>query len=660
MPPFKDEQILIIAPGSQTTLAQLGLPESLTPARLHVRSCMFSAEKDGEFEPNKVRRKDKSGTNGHAAQENSTADTSQQAANGEEDPVYEEDIVSEEGAVWPIRDGKIVDWPCFFALMDHVYRTINPPFHTAILLIAEPIWTPKEHEKITQFFFEKYKMPALGLMDSASATAYAYGLHTATVVDVGYTKADVTAISEFLIHDTGRALAVPDCGGEAMTQRLLQLLKGKKFSREMCEQLKKSPICEILPPDVDMPSATAPEKEPPSNPAAAASTGADGSGPGQRNNPASLGEAPLGPGPGTEVGSDTKDGEDNEGVLDIASIVTGGNMTEFLEKKEKEKAERAAAKKKGADATAAAAAKPVRLPNSKRAKSSFVYQDYALHNALKDLNVNGKRMAEMQAAMDSGPAKRQKTPEPGSGEVEQAVVDAALEQELPAQSGAITREIEVGVERFQAATNGVLDRLADVIFRTISSVEEIHRRSELWDSLIIVGNGSKVRGFKEALLATLQSKYQISPSSATIFTSELPSNLSTPMATGANTPQPQLQPHMGSSVNPLLYAATTASAPQLNPMNSSMPGMAGMPGMPGQMSHHTHSSHGQTPTSMKLARIPEYFPEWKDVGYEEAAFLGAQVAAKVVFMADQGLSKGYMTRTDYNEQGPQGIHDCSM
>lgn len=82
--------------------------------------------------------------------------------------------------------------------------------------------------------------------------------------------------------------------------------------------------------------------------------------------------------------------------------------------------------------------------------------------------------------------------------------------------------------------------------------------------------------------------------------------------------------------------------------------------MPSQLSHSMHSSHAQTPTSLKLAKMPEYFPEWKDVGYEEAVFLGAQVAAKVLFITDQGSSKGYMTRTDYNEQGPQGIHDYSL
>jgi actin-related protein 9 len=160
-----------------------------------------------------------------------------------------------------------------------------------------------------------------------------------------------------------------------------------------------------------------------------------------------------------------------------------------------------------------------------------------------------------------------------------------------------------------------------------------------------------VPGFKEALVSTLNSKYLISPSSATMFTSELPSNLSTPLATGANTPQPQLAGMPGgggSGVNPLLLAATTASNPQLNPSVALSVGP------------QTHSSHGQTPTSIKVAKVPEFFPEWKDVGFEEAAFLGAQVAAKVVFVIDQGNARGYMSRTDYNDSGPPGIRESRL
>lgn len=166
-------------------------------------------------------------------------------------------------------------------------------------------------------------------------------------------------------------------------------------------------------------------------------------------------------------------------------------------------------------------------------------------------------------------------------------------------------------------------------------------------------------GFKEALLATLNARYLISPSSATIFTSELPSNITTPVATGANTPQPQAHaPHHGSGVNPLLLAATNNA--NLAP-----------PGQPQQQLHqqfqqqqaqlsHQHSSHAQTPTSIKLLKVPDYFPEWKEVGMEEAGFLGAQIAAKVFFVVDQGLSKGFMSRTEYNELGPQGIHESCL
>lgn len=143
-------------------------------------------------------------------------------------------------------------------------------------------------------------------------------------------------------------------------------------------------------------------------------------------------------------------------------------------------------------------------------------------------------------------------------------------------------------------------------------------------------------GFKEAILSHMMEKYRISPSSASIFTSELPSSASTPLPTGASTPvQSGNNIHSQSSVNPLLVAATT------NPLHL-------------QQQHH--SSHSLSPMNMRLARPPDYFPEWKDVGFEEAAFLGAQAAAKVVFVVDQGQSRGFLSRVEYNEMGPSGIN----
>ncbi|KAL1616514.1 Actin-like protein arp9 [Neofusicoccum ribis] len=648
MPPFKDEQIIIIAPGSQTTLAQLGLPESLTPARLRVRSRMFQAEKDGEWEPYKVRRKD----GGKPEEQDEIRDMQKTLGEADDEVIYEEDHISDEGAVWPMEEGRIVNWPCFFALMTHVYNTLNPPFHTPILLIGQPAWTPKEKERLTQFFFEKFKMPAFTIMDSATAIAYAYGASSATVVDVGFQKSDVTAISDFIMHETGRAIAIPECGGDAMTRRLLDLLKPRGLNWEMCEQLKKNPICEILPPNTPLPGSGENSGDGVTNPAAAASTGATGSGP---DAAAAIGNAPRGPGLDTEVGDEGKEDEESEGVLDVASIVTSGKMNELLAKKEKEKQEKAAAKKKGADTAKEAANKPMRLPNAKREKATFMYEDHALLNALKD-TTSGQKLAEAAAALDEGPQRKGADGDSGQNDPMTGVeINGALAS-LSGSRGPIRREIEVGVERFQAASGGVLERLADAIYRTVASVEEVNKRSELWDSLIIVGNGAKIRGFKEALVAILQTKYLISPSSATIFTSELPSNLSTPTATGANTPQhPGLQPS-SSGVNPLLYAATTAQNPQM--MHASQGSTPGP--MSGMHSHNTHSSHGQSPTSIKLVKAPEYFPEWKEVGMDEAMFLGAQVAAKVLFIVDQGLGQGYMTRTDYNDQGPSGIRDVCM
>ncbi|KZF21200.1 actin-like ATPase domain-containing protein [Xylona heveae TC161] len=758
MPPFKDEHILIIAPGSQTTLAQLGLPESFTPARLRFPTRMFPAETKGQWEPHKVRarkvpkiadlsgsvengdKKDESNSQQTAAGEaqqmeskdakptaggtepvagkidsqekpeeprtegedvemkdaDSTptqdqpkaapeAETVQPTTEKEEyDIVYGEDPDSDEGAVWPLKEGRVTEWSCLFALLTHIYNTLSPPFHTPILLISQPRWTAQDHENLTQFFFEKFKTPAFAIMDSALAVCYAYGVPSGTVVDVGYEKADVTAVTEFLVHDVGRGIAVSGCGGNALTERLFGLLGSKGFTRDMCEQLKRSNICEVLPSGTALPGSETRRKEE-VNPAAQVSTGASESGPGHRDSAGARGDAPRGPGQDTDAGSEPKNGkeeDDTEGVIDVAGIVASGKTSEYIAQKEKERQERAAARKVSAGSGEAPPSKQTKLPNSKRDRNTFMYEQRLSEEELVEEGRNAKRQKTPEPpANDGAVAGSEEKPTTGEVQTEGASSETSTataqptEAPLPVpekqddakeveqqqqiqfsstpQSGIRRREVEVGKERFMSATGGILERLADAIHRTILAVEDIGKRGELWESMIILGNGSRVKGFKDALLSTLNSKYLISPSSATIFTSELPSNLSTPLATGASTPLPQAPGALshsgtGSNVNPLLYAATTASNPTLNQSNS----VAGV--------HNVHSSHGQTPTSIKIVKIPEYFPEWKEAGFEEAAFLGAQVAAKVIFVVDQGLSKGFMSRVEYNELGPQGIHETAL
>jgi actin-related protein 9 len=480
----------------------------------------------------------------------------------------------------------------------YVHETINPTFHTPILLVHPPEWTLEDKQLVTQFMFEKLKAPGLALVDAATTALWAYGPTTATVIDVGFEKTDITPISDFIIQERARK-TVHECGGETMTQHLCKLLPDMNPAH--VESLKKSPICEILPLGTPIP--------------------------GTSHDPNAVRYVP------TTTTSEERDAliSEEEGTVNVAAIVASGKTREFLEKREK--AARGEAER--------------RLPNRERETNTFWAID-------KKRPGEDEPPAPVSALVSPISTKAPELPE-GAGAAEQVSPTTATTDPLEAEKkyqdssrraqekraaaeGIILRDDEiwrsftVGPERFRAAECGILQRIADAVYDSISRVEDVAKRADLWDSLIVVGNGAKLRGFKDALLQTMHAKYLIPPSSGTIFSSELP----TPTATGASTPVPSAQ-QQGGGPNPLLVAATTHNMHQ--------------------QLHDRHSSHGQTPLSIKYAKMPDYFPEWKEVGFDEAAFLGAQVAAKVVFVVDQGASKGFMTRAEYNEMGPEGIKE---
>jgi actin-related protein 9 len=443
---------------------------------------MFPAEKEGEWEPLKVREK---------TVRTQVAPPSEATDGISEERQYEEDPTSDEGAVYPLRNGKVVNWSCFYALLTHVYNTLSPPFHTPILVIAQPAWTQQDKEHLTQFFFEKFKTPAFALMDSAQSTLYAYSLQTATIIDVGHGKCDVTAITDFMTNDIGRGIAIPNSGGEAMTDRLLELLEPKGFNRDMADQLKKSSICEILP--IGSPPPTEDGSNAPANPAAAASTGVTKSGP---EASAPTNNIPRGPGPNTAAGEeeDAKAAGEDEGVLDIASILTSGKASEIIAKKEKEKAEKAAKKKGESDAAAAVAARQARLPNSQKIKAVLHYDEKRSEKEL-EANKRAHGVVDHSVVEPSDSAAAPGTAPAAAGEMVDSVQAQKDERKRVRDTSLYVRkEIEVGNERFQAADNGLLERIADAVHRCILSAPEAKSRSILWDSLIILGNGSKVKG----------------------------------------------------------------------------------------------------------------------------------------------------------------------
>jgi actin-related protein 9 len=88
------------------TLAQLGLPESFTPASTRLRTRMFPSGDGKTWEPYKIRQVKKSArTHG---QDTEMGGTDAPPKEDEEDEAeYEEDVDSDEGAVYPLTGSSI-------------------------------------------------------------------------------------------------------------------------------------------------------------------------------------------------------------------------------------------------------------------------------------------------------------------------------------------------------------------------------------------------------------------------------------------------------------------------------------------------------------------------------------------------------------------------
>lgn len=142
--------------------------------------------------------------------------------------------------------------------------------------------------------------------------------------------------------------------------------------------------------------------------------------------------------------------------------------------------------------------------------------------------------------------------------------------------------------------------LLDAVYEAIMHPSiELHRRKDLWENLVIVGGGSKVKNFREKLVEGLQLKY------------------------ASHIIGPVNDPYTG--------------IPYLNTY----------------------------PSSIRLLRIPIHFPEWnskegdstKKGTNDEGTFLGAQIMAHIAFSSTEtGSARLYITKNDYMENGPPGVH----
>ncbi|PKS08914.1 hypothetical protein jhhlp_003527, partial [Lomentospora prolificans] len=681
---WKEEQILVICPGSRTTMAQLGCSE-LTPPVHRIPTRMFKDPEDGGWRPYHTFKRKKPGfvkKVSEGAQQNGEA----KAAEEDEDEwEWVEDQDSDEGAVYPMQAGRIVNMPAFLAFLDHIHSMLTTTYHnTPIVLMASPQWTRDCIEEITRYIFEKTKTPSLCLIHSAVATQYGLRWPHMTVVDIGFEKVDVTCIYEGSVvnhMDLGVSYGKVDgirSGGEVFTQRLLDLLKDKGFNYDMAEKLKKSGICEVLAYNPDVPGYMELPKEN-LDPAGGAALGAG-------NDPIKVAAEASRPPivlDEEDVSGESK-GVDEDGVLDVATIVTSGQTKEFLAKKEKEKGKTG---KRGKGQDEGQNARNIRLPNSKRMCNVFHYEEViheevpkpkpappapaaapapaappttVIENGVEkpaSTDEASKKEAEDAMKVDApdapnGPASTSTEPNAASASDAPKPVEDEGPVETELQAKLVRRDIEVGLERFLFADREQIDRITTLIWKTIQSIPDMFMRPACWDHIVIVGNGSRIRGLRDNIIQTLTARHLISPSSATIFT-----------PTGSFTGTPHQLPTTG-GVNPLLQAATTAT---LNAGQAAA--VVGAPGSEagGAAAGTSHRFHSQTPTSIKLAPLPTYLSEWSKNGYEEAMFLGSQVAGRIAFCLHnldgpntEAQKRMSLSRVEYNELGPKGIRKHSM
>lgn len=192
--------------------------------------------------------------------------------------------------IYPVASGSIVNEAAFNYILKMICKSVSPVdgLLPAVSLVACFSWTRRQMERITHYMFEEIGIPALSISLQGTVTSYAFATSDCLVIDIGQDKTEISAVTQF---ETNRhASAIVNVGGNSVNAELSQILP--QLSSEQIEDLKRSDIFEVL-------------SE--SQASVSASTG----------HPNSL-------------------EDEDEGVVDIAAIVSSGNTREILERREKQ------------------------------------------------------------------------------------------------------------------------------------------------------------------------------------------------------------------------------------------------------------------------------------------------------------------------------------
>ncbi|CUM65436.1 uncharacterized protein PRCAT00003075001 [Priceomyces carsonii] len=212
MPLFREENFLVVHPGSENTLFSFGLRDSLSPPQYKIPSIVYQDPSSKEYKAKK------------------------------EDNFIE---------IRPIKQSKIVDLEAFNALLKVILLSVisNNPIITInqiplLLLVPSSTWSRAEIEYITKYVFETLELTAFNILDIAIASNFGIGTSTSSlVVNLGSTSTEITPV---INHQSIKFASkyLPGVGGAMINEQLKKLLP--TLNDQQIEDLKTSGIYEVL------------------------------------------------------------------------------------------------------------------------------------------------------------------------------------------------------------------------------------------------------------------------------------------------------------------------------------------------------------------------------------------------------------------------------
>ena len=140
---------------------------------------------------------------------------------------------------YPVSDGNVRDWQALEALWHYVLIEklgIQPANNTYYVMLALPSPVSRDvYEQGAKILFEKFNAPALSMSEVPLLSAYALGVLTAMVIDIGAEDSSAVAVSDCTVVSYG--IVITKIGIVHCTWWLAYLLTQDAHVQEVLEQV---------------------------------------------------------------------------------------------------------------------------------------------------------------------------------------------------------------------------------------------------------------------------------------------------------------------------------------------------------------------------------------------------------------------------------------